>query len=133
MHDDHNFSFAFTDFFLLIKCCLSIIPLHVNLHNWHISLSSLRWNGLNGYFKYSHPDLFSLREVPLISMAEILRQADQIHLSPFLIRPFESDISCSANFPFDNGLLKWILHPLILIEPNCCDTQCLFVSNIHHT
>ena len=39
-------------------------------------------------------------------MAEILRQADQIHLSPFLIRPFENDISCSANFPFDNGLLK---------------------------
>ena len=65
MHDDHNFSLLLLKH-LLIKWRLLIIHLHVNLHNWHISLSSLRWNGLNGYFKYSHPDLFSLREVPLM-------------------------------------------------------------------
>ena len=79
MHDDHNFSLLLLKHFL-IKCCLSIISLHVNLHNWHISLSSLRWNGLNGYFKYSHPEFFSpflkeLWEVPLIK--EWLKSLDQ--------------------------------------------------------
>ena len=64
IHDDHNFSLLLLKHFL-IKCCLSIISLHVNLHDWH-HLSSLRWNGLIGYFTYSHPDLFSLREVPLM-------------------------------------------------------------------
>ena len=50
---------------------------------------------------------------------ENLRPVDQIHLSPFLIQPFENHLSCPAKFPFHNGLLNWIFHPQILIEPVC--------------